>query len=113
MNTCIPTEQPTSWADNHVAITGIMGISREKNGLGGTYGQDLWIENWGYPNIGIAICDCPSAGHDMIFLDYRTCGPQGEPQVVHIDQECQYKITHLADTFEAFIQNLVSEDDIE
>ena len=29
----------------------------------------------------MAICDCPSAGHDMIFLDYRACGPQGEPAV--------------------------------
>src|SRR5699024_6214462 len=59
------------------------------------------------------ICDCPSAGHDMIFLDYRECGAQGEPKVVHIDQECDYKITHLADCFEEFIRGLVSEDEFE
>ena len=36
----------------------------------------------------------------MIFLDYRACGPQGEPAVVHVDQENAYKITHLADSFD-------------
>jgi len=30
--------------------------------------------DWGYPDIGVAICDTPSAGHEMIFLDYRECG---------------------------------------
>lgn len=27
---CFPTETPTSWAEDHVAITGILGIGREK-----------------------------------------------------------------------------------
>ncbi len=26
---CFPTKKPTSWADDHVAITGIMGIGRK------------------------------------------------------------------------------------
>ena len=69
------------------------------------------IDDWEYPAIGVAICDCPSAGHDMIFLDYRECSPQGEPKIVHIDQECDYKITPLADNFEEFIRGLVNEDD--
>ena len=67
------------------------------------------IDDWEYPAIGVAICDCPSAGHDMI--DYRECSPQGEPKIVHIDQECDYKITPLADNFEEFIRGLVNEDD--
>ena len=113
VNTCCPTDEPTSWAEDHAAITGIMAISRKKYGVGGEYGQELWIEDWGYPDIGVAICDCPSAGHDMIFLDYRECGPQGEPRVVHIDQECDYEITHLADNFEEFIRKLVHEDAFE
>ena len=58
----------------------------------------------------MAICDCPSAGHDMIFLDYRECGPQGEPKVVHVDQEDDYYVTFLADNFEKFIRGLVNED---
>ena len=46
----------------------------------------------------------------MIFLDYRECGPSGEPKVVHIDQEMDYEITFLADSFEEFIRGLVNED---
>lgn len=64
----------------------------------------------GYPDIGVAICDCPSAGHEMIFLDYRECGPQGEPKVSYVDQEMDYQIIVLADNFEDFIKGLISED---
>ena len=96
-NTCYPSDEPTSWADDHIAITGIFGIGREKDySLCGKLGSRFMIDEWEYPAIGIAICDCPSAGHDMIFLDYRDCGPQGEPAVVHVDQENDYKITRLA-----------------
>lgn len=114
VNTCFPTDEPTSWADDHVAITGIFGIGREKTySLCGEFGSQFMIEEWEYPAIGVAICDCPSAGHDMIFLDYRECGPDGEPKVVHVDQEWDYKITPLADSFEKFILGLVNEEDFE
>lgn len=110
VNTCYPCDEPTSWAEDHVAITGIFGIGREKScSLCGELGSQFMIDEWEYPAIGVAICDCPSAGHDMIFLDYRACGPQGEPAVVHVDQENDYKITHLADSFEEFIRGLEHE----
>ena len=110
VNTCYPCDEPTCWADDHVAITGIFGIGREKScSLCGELGSQFMIDEWEYPAIGVAICDCPSAGHDMIFLDYRACGSQGEPAVVHVDQENDYKITHLADSFEEFIRGLEHE----
>lgn len=110
VNTCYPCDEPTCWADDHVAITGIFGIGREKScSLCGELGSQFMIDEWEYPAIGVAICDCPSAGHDMIFLDYRDCGPQGDPAVVHVDQENDYKITHLADSFEEFIRGLEHE----
>lgn len=111
VNTCYHINKPTSWAEDHIAITGIMGIGRDKPyAICGELGSRFMMEEWGYPNIGVAICDCPSAGHDMVFLDYRECGPQGEPKVVHIDQECDYEITFLADNFEEFIRGLVNEE---
>ena len=110
VNTCYPCDEPTCWAEDHVAITGIFGIGREKScSLCGELGSQFMIDEWEYPAIGVAICDCPSAGHDMIFLDYRACGPQGEPAVVHVDQENDYKITHLADSFEEFVRGLEHE----
>ncbi|KQO17162.1 Imm51 family immunity protein [Paenibacillus sp. Leaf72] len=105
------SEEPTSWSEDHVAITGIMGIGRNKSyTLGGDLGSRFMIEEWGYPDLGIVICDCPSAGHDVIMLDYRFCGPEGEPAVVHVDQEDEYNITYLACSFEQFIIGLVHDD---
>lgn len=101
----------TSWSEDHIAITGILGIGRDKeNSLCGYYGSTFWIEEWGYPDIGIYICDCPSAGHDMIALDYTNCGKQGEPEVVHIDQENDYKKTFVAKDFKTFISGLVKKE---
>jgi hypothetical protein len=89
-----------------------MGVDPSKrSSLCGELGSRLMIDEWGYPDIGIAICDCPSAGHDMIFLDYRRCGPEGEPEVVHIDQEDDFAITFLAGDFEGFIRGLGKEVD--
>jgi len=108
VNTCFPTTTPT-WGDNYAEISSIMGIGRDKSySICGGLGSQFMIDEWGYPPIGVAICDCPSAGHDMIFLDYRECGPKGEPQVVHVDQERDYKITFLANTFEDFVRGLVN-----
>lgn len=90
-----------------IDIVGIFGIDRSTiYSLCGEIGSKFMISEWGYPNIGIAVADTISGGHDMIFLDYRECGKDGEPKVVHVDQECDYRITPLADSFEEFIRGL-------
>lgn len=105
------TSQPTSWAADHIAITGIFGIGGDKpSSLLGRFGSAFWIEDWGYPPIGVYFCDCPSGGHDMLCLDYRSCGSEGEPQVVHVDQERDYRITAVARDFESFIRGLEPQD---
>lgn len=104
----------TSWADDHIAIAGIFSIGDKRNySIGGATGSRFMIEEWGYPPIGIYFADCPSAGHDMICLDYRESGIEEEPQVVHVDQESDYKITFVAPNFESFIRGLENEDAFE
>ncbi|MEM7625352.1 MAG: SMI1/KNR4 family protein [Planctomycetota bacterium] len=106
-NTNHRTQEPTSWANDHVAITGIYGIDQTKDcSIAGDYRSQFWIDEWGYPDIGIYVCDCPSAGHDMICLDYSQCGKDGDPAVVHVDQESDYQITLVAPSFESFIHGL-------
>jgi len=46
----------------------------------------------------------------MLCLDYRDCGPLGEPIVVHVDQESDYEITFVATSFEAFVRALEDEE---
>lgn len=47
----------------------------------------------------------------MIAFDYRDCGPDGEPRVVHVDQEVGYRITVLAPDFVSFVHALRPESD--
>ena len=101
-----------NWSRDLVDVMNIYGIdSNKRYSLCGEFGNKLWIEEWKYPNIGIAICDTLSGGHDMIFLDYSDCGPEGEPCVVHIDQEGDYEITYLADNFKDFVYGLFKYED--
>lgn len=111
---CFPTNESNSWADDHVAITGFLGIGKSKtNSLCGALGSQFMIDEWGYPAIGVYFADCPSAGHDMILFDYSNCGKDGEPEVVHVDQENDFKKTFLAKDFQTFVKGLKGEEEFE
>jgi len=100
---------PNSDNNNYVIVNGICGIGGQWGIDSKELGSRFMIEEWGYPDIGIVFGQCPSAGHDVIILDYSLCGKDGEPQILHVDQESDYRKTFLAKNFETFICGLVNE----
>ncbi|WP_395294153.1 SMI1/KNR4 family protein [Kitasatospora hibisci] len=103
-----PMPQAASRAVDHLEINGLRGIGRDRpHSLGGEFGSRFWIDMWEHPDIGVYFGDTPSAGHDMLALDYRARGRHGEPAVVHVDQENDFAITFVAENFEAFVAGLV------
>lgn len=110
--TCYPLPNPQEGEQEYVEITGFLSIGRKKpNSLCGTAGNKLFKEGWHYPDYGVYICDCPSAGFDLILLDYRQCGPDGEPSVAYVDME-KRQVTTLAPDFATFLQGLVEETEL-
>ncbi len=106
------TKNPTTWSGTHVVAQGFVPIAKESEEMMDSIitHTKFMVSEWGYPEIGIAIADTPTAGHDLIFLDYRECGKDGEPKVSHVDQEVNYRISVLAENFEEFIRNLFDEE---
>ena len=93
-----------------VVISGFLSIGRDKeNSLCGEVGSRVRIEEGGYPEFGVIICDC-SSSNAVVMLDYRSSGNDGEPEVVHVDQENNYKVTKLAKNVETFVRGLVKEE---
>lgn len=98
------------WAEDHVKISAFKAIGEKRLwSLCGGLGSRHKIDNWDYPDIGIYFGDCPTAGHQMFALDYRDCGREGEPAVVYVNQERDYRITRLAEDFETFVRGLLLE----
>lgn len=111
---CYPTKQKNSWAKDHIMIDTIFSVGKsEQYSLCGELGDKHWKNEWGYPDIGIVICDTPTSGHQLIFLDYMKSGKTGEPRVSLIDETDNYSITVLANNFEEFICSLVDESEFE
>ena len=107
-NTCFPLRKTKHQTKDHIKISSIQGINDHKLSLLGTQGSQFMIVEWGYPKIGIVICDCPSGGHDVVMLDYRKNKLNKEPSVVHVDISGQQpKITRLANCLGDFILGLV------
>jgi hypothetical protein len=70
---CYPMDEPTGWAEGHIEISGLYAIGRTSLwSLCGPLGSKFHEREWGYPAIGVA--STPTAGHQQIMLDYRTCG---------------------------------------
>jgi hypothetical protein len=105
-----PISAANGRAEERIVIMTISGIGYEKrSSLGGMLGSEFMVECWGFPAIGVVVADCPMSGDniELVMLDYRACGPQGEPAVVHVDMEDDFHITPLAPSFEAFVRGLL------
>ncbi len=88
-------------------IDQLLSIGESKHeSLLGTFGSQFWIDDWDFPSIGIYFANTGNGGHSMFCLDYRQCGPSGEPQVSHIYQIEEFVITIVAPNFETFIRGL-------
>jgi hypothetical protein len=103
---CFPTPFRTSWAPGHIEIDAILGIGECDWGVDAEMGSAYLVPEWGYPDVGVVICATPSGGHDTVMLDYRGCGPQGEPAVVHVDEDRVPR--QIAGDFQEFIDGLVA-----
>ncbi|MEB9855410.1 SMI1/KNR4 family protein [Bacillus cereus] len=96
-----PTSKPNSWADNHVNVSGLYGISFDENESSILENRYL-IREWEMPeNIILLSGD----GHTWIALDYRNVAEN--PPVIFIDNEFE-EIIELAPNFESFLQNLTT-----
>ncbi len=108
---CFLTGFATSWAPDHFEVRAILGVGGDWGiDSADDQGSDNQIEEWGYPPIGVVICDMPSGGHDAVMLDYSECGPNGEPAVAYIDED---RISRrVADSFAAFLSGLTPCDEV-
>ena len=96
-----PTSKPNSWADDHVNVSGLYGISFDENESSILESRYL-IREWEMPeNIILLSGD----GHTWIALDYRNVAEN--PPVIFIDNEFE-EIIELAPNFESFLQNLTT-----
>ena len=84
--------------EDHVEIAEIYAIGRDATWAIGRSGcnTQFWVEDCLYPPIGVYFCNCAQQGHQMLALDYRECGREGEPAVVLVDEIFEYQIIPLA-----------------
>lgn len=95
---------------HHLCLDSFFGIGRIKPySLCGEMGQKLIFDEWGYPNDGVYIGRFLGGYHNLLLLDHSSCGKDGEPVVVMVDGENEYKKTFLAVNFEAFVKALMNE----
>lgn len=100
-----PMNTTTTWAENHVPLSELFGIVTGKatESPHNILETQYVIEEWGLPEKQVLI---NGDGHWWITLDYRQ---SDIPSVRWIDTECDEDI-HIANSFEDFINGLVSEE---
>ena len=98
-----PTSQPTSWSHDHVPFDALMGIGGLE-GMTSLLDTPYLVKEWGLSS---PIVLLSGDGHCWIGLDYRCCGPDGDPSVTWFDIELDTELT-LASDFRTFVENLTA-----
>ncbi|MGK5557341.1 SMI1/KNR4 family protein [Actinomadura kijaniata] len=96
-----PTERATSWSEDHVPFTHVMGIGRDERFLS-LLDSPYLLKEWGLPEPVVLLS---GDGHYWIGLDYRASGRGGEPSVTWFDAELGEELA-LAEDFHAFLTGL-------
>jgi hypothetical protein len=96
-----PTEEPTSWAEEHVPFDDVMGIGERSDSLS-LLDTPYLVEEWGLPSPVVLLS---GDGHYWVALDYRECDPSGEPAVTWFDTELGTQLP-LARDFRSFVEGL-------
>ncbi|MFF8842183.1 SMI1/KNR4 family protein [Streptomyces sp. NPDC015127] len=103
-----PTSRPTSWSADHVPFDCLMGIGRSGQALS-LLDSPYLADEWGLPPAVVLIS---GDGHYWIGLDYRACGPHGEPSVTWFDTDDNSELA-LAPDLRSFIEGLAPADEFE
>ncbi|MFJ9041877.1 SMI1/KNR4 family protein [Streptomyces sp. NPDC102406] len=98
-----PTLAPTSWSQDHVPFGDLMGIGRRER-MTSILDSPYLVEEWGLPTPVVLLS---GDGHYWTALDYRACGPQGEPSVTWFDTDEKSELALAAD-FPSFIEGLTA-----
>ena len=98
----LPTDVPTSWAEDHVWFRTLAGIGPADAWPAVTMNAGL-LDEWKMPT---GLVPLSGDGHFWIALDYRGRAPDDEPSVVWYDNEVDEDLT-IAPSFLAFVEGLV------
>lgn len=94
--------EPNSWAPDHAPFDSLMGIGAAERTMS-LLDTPYLVEEWGLPSPVVLLT---GDGHWWIALDYRECGPDGEPPVVWLDADDESELA-LAPDFRSFLAGLV------
>lgn len=97
--------EPNFYAETHVPFDALFGIGPADQATTITMLDTAYlIQEWELPT---SIVLLAGEGHYWVALDYRICGPTGDPSIVWIDNERNDEL-QLAPTFRTFIERLTA-----
>lgn len=92
-----------SYANDHIPFDQLFGIGPADRARALTLVDTPYlVQEWDLPTSVVLLS---GQGHYWVALDYRTCGPDGEPSVTWIDNEMEHGL-QLAPDFRAFVELL-------